>query len=117
MNSDQPRQGRRLPRRFGFPTHLATFAAVTLLLLAVKTISGGDWPLFWPIAVWSVALALHYFVASSYDLDNEWVEERITDLRARSYDFDHIRNIEQRVHDRDASVTPRTGRDRAAKDG
>lgn len=102
--------GRRLPRRFHFPRHLAAFTAVAATALAAELVSGSDWPLFWPLAVWSVALAVHYFLASAYDLDREWVDERIAELRSRSYDFDHIRNIEQRVRDRDPSVTPATER-------
>lgn len=112
MTPDRHRSGRRLPRRFHFPAHLAAFATVAGLLVVAETLSGSDWALFWPLAVWTVLLTVHYFVASSYDLDAGWVDERVTDLRTRSYDFDHIRNIEQRVREHDASVTPPTERDR-----
>ncbi|EDP64485.1 hypothetical protein BAL199_27046 [alpha proteobacterium BAL199] len=51
-------------------------------------------------------LAIHYLIASAYDPDETWIEERIADLRGRSYDLDHIQNIEKRIHERDDSVTP-----------
>lgn len=68
-------------------------------------------PLFWPLAGWVTVLAIHYLVASAYDPDEAWVEERIVDLRGRSYDLDHIQNIEKRIHARDDSVTPPPDRD------
>lgn len=80
-------------------------------LIIVDIWAGPGWLLFWPMAVWSVGLAIHYFIASAYDVNEAWIEERIIDLRSRSYDFDHIRNIEKRVEDKDTSVTPHTERD------
>ena len=116
MTPDRHRPGRRLPRRYRFPAHLAVFAAAVPLLLVAETLSGSTWNLFWPLAAWTVLVTLHYFVASAYDLDNAWVDDRVTDLRARSYDFDHIQNIEQRVREHDASVTPPIEKRRAPKD-
>lgn len=111
MSSHPAPSGHHLPRGFHFVRHLAVYGTVSALALAAEALSGADWPLFWPLAGWAALLAMHYFVASSYDLDGTWVDERISDIRSRSYDFDHIRSIEQRVKDRDASVTPATERD------
>ena len=111
--SDGPAPGGwHLPRRFHFVRHCGVFATVTALALGIRLLTGSDWPLFWPIAIWASALALHYFLASSYDVDSDWIEDRITDLKTRSYDFDHIQNIEQRIQEGDTSVTPPTERRR-----
>lgn len=102
----------RLPRRFHFIRHCGVFAAFAVLVLGARQLTGSDWPLFWPIAGWTSILVLHYFVASSYDLDGDWIDDRVTELRSRSYDFDHIRNIEHRIKKGDTSVTPQTERGR-----
>lgn len=81
------------------------------MLIVIDVLLGPGWVLFWPLAGWSVGLAVHYFIASAYDVNEAWIEERIFDLKSRSYDFDHIRNIEKRIGDKDASVTPHTERD------
>lgn len=109
--------GWHLPRRFHFVRHCGVFVAVVALVAGARLLTGSDWPLFWPIAGWASILVLHYFVASSYDVDGDWIEDRITELQSRSYDFDHIRNIEQRIRKGDASVTPPTerGRDPAVR--
>lgn len=104
--------GRGLPRRFRFAQHLALFAVAGCLLLVAEVSSGEDWPLFWPLGSWGAAVAMHYLVASAYAPDEAWIEERVDDLRARSYDFDHIQNIEQRIRDHDDSVTAPTERGR-----
>jgi hypothetical protein len=111
--SDGPsRPGHRLPRRFYFPRHFAVSGAVTAAALVAEAASGSDWPLFWPLAGWAAVLAIHYFLASSYDPDRDWVDERIADVRGRSYDFDHIQNIEDRIRRHDPSITAPTDRDR-----
>lgn len=112
MNDRPAHPGQHLPRRFHFVRHLAIFGSVVAVTLAAEMLSGSDWRLFWPFAGWAGVLAVHYFLASSYDVDGDWIDDRITDLRSRSYDFDHIQNIERRIKDRDDSITPPTERDR-----
>jgi hypothetical protein len=101
-----------LPSRFYFGRHLAAFVVIVAVLVVADIVIGGGLALFWPLGAWSVLLAIHYFIASAYDVDEAWVDEKIMDLRTRSYDFDHIQNIEQRVKDKDRSVTARIERDR-----
>jgi hypothetical protein len=102
-----------------FNLHARVFAATCAVALAVEWLAGADWPLFWPILIWSVALAMHYFLANALDAndDDDWIEERTLDLRSRSYDFDHIRDIEKRIDEGDASVSPHTERGRKDADG
>ncbi len=111
MTSPSADAGRRLPRRFRFVGHLMVFAAVGLALLLAEFLLDASWHLFWPLFAWSVLLAIHYFVASAFDADDAWVEERIMDVQTRAYDFDHIKNIEKRIEDKDDSITPHTERD------
>lgn len=93
-----------------FRRHAMVFAGVAAAALAAELLAGADWPLFWPILVWSAVLGLHYFLANALDVDQAWVEERTADVRARSYDFDHIRDIEQRIDEGDASLSPHAER-------
>lgn len=87
-----------------FRRHAMIFAGVSAAAVALRWLAGTDWPLFWPVMIWSAALGLHYFLANSLEVDEAWVEERTADLRSRSYDFDHIRDIEQRVDEGDPSL-------------
>lgn len=111
MTPSPDKPGRYFPRRFHFVRHLAVFAIVGPSLLLAEFLFGGDWPLFWPLALWSSALMIHFFVAGAYDPDDDWIEERVFDVRSRSYDFEHIRNIDQRAKNREDSVTGHTVRD------
>ena len=93
------------------------FAVVVSVALAAEIATGSDRALFRPTGTWASALVLHYFVASSYDLERAWIDERTAEIRGRSYDFDHIENIEQRIREHDPSVTPHAGRDRESRRG
>ena len=61
---------------------------------------------FWPVFVWGVLFSLHFFIARTQDVDDEWVQERVDELHYRSYDQGHISDIEKRVEERDHSVRP-----------
>lgn len=117
MSDDAPAEGRRLPRRFRFRQHFWSYVAVSAALLLAELASGADLWIFWPMFTWTVGLSVHYFIASAHDVDEAWLEDRIIDLKSRSYDFDHIRNIEERVVRHDYSVTPHTERDSGPGDG
>jgi hypothetical protein len=99
-----------------FHRHAVVFAGVITAALFLEWITDADWPLFWPILVWSVALGLHYFLTNALNVDQTWVEERTADLLARSYDFDHIRDIEKRIDEKDASLVAHAERDREDAD-
>ncbi|MGZ0188744.1 MAG: 2TM domain-containing protein [Alphaproteobacteria bacterium] len=100
-----------LPRALKFRLHLYLYAAIFVLTVLLNTGFGASLPMFWPLAVWGLAVTVHFFIASSIDVPEEWIEERAEDLRGRSYDFDHIRNIQKRVEKRDKTVTHHLERD------
>jgi hypothetical protein len=93
------------PTRFLFRLHALLFILSSAALLGSEFLFGADWPLFWPLFVWSLLVAIHYFIAGAFDIGEDWANDKILELKGRSYDFDHIRNIEQRVIKRDPSVT------------
>ncbi|MEQ9124886.1 MAG: 2TM domain-containing protein [Alphaproteobacteria bacterium] len=101
MTPDRP----ALPRAKGFRTHFWVFACAFAVTLALNLGLGVGLPMFWPLAAWSVALAIHFFVASAAAVQDEWVDERALELRMRSYDFGHIDDIRDRAADRDRTVT------------
>jgi len=68
----------------------------------VNWATGRGWWSFWPIAVWSVALGVHYLVYKSRTVDERWADERTADLRSKSYDAGHIDTI---VRGTDASAS------------
>jgi hypothetical protein len=70
----------------------------SLLAINVLTFAGRLWA-FWPAFGWGVVLLVHYLFVRSIHVEDEWVEERAGDLRMKSYDFDHIHNIQGRFAD------------------
>ena len=90
--------------------HALAYAAVGGILL-VTNLHGGGWWFFWPVFVWGIVLALHFFYVRSVDVDDQWVSERMGDLRFRSYDLGHVEDIKERVDKRDPSVRPSDERD------
>ncbi len=66
-------------------------------LIAANWATGGGWWSFWPIAVWSVALGVHYLIYKSRTVDERWADERTADLRSKSYDAGHIDTIAREV--------------------
>lgn len=96
----------RLLSRHWLRRHTLLYCLIIGALLAINIYTGGGWWSFWPTLGWGVVLAIHYFVVGSLNIDEAWVDERIQELRDKSYDFDHIRDIERRVEEHDPSVTP-----------
>lgn len=86
--------------------HGMAFGGVVAVLLAANFFFGDGWWSFWPLYAWGLLLTVHFFYVRALDVDDDWVQERTDDLRMRSYDFDHIRDIKQRVVDDDFSVKP-----------
>jgi hypothetical protein len=73
--------------------HVWTFVAGFGILTGSNWATGGGWWSFWPLAVWSVALGVHYLVYKSRTVDEKWADERTADLRSKSYDAGHIDTI------------------------
>ena len=72
--------------------HIALFAIVALSGIALR-LMGAPVPLFWPLGVWFMLLAGHFFFYRSFQVDEEWADDRADRLRRHSYDFQHIREI------------------------
>lgn len=94
-----------------FRWHLLAYILIIGSLLAVNIAGGGRWWSFWPMFGWGVILSAHFFFVRSTEVDDRWVDGRVGELRERSYDFDHIRDIERRKDAGDASVTPHADRE------
>ena len=93
-----------VPGSLLFPKHLLLYTSLTLLML-IAELFGGDWWYFWPMMLWGALLSIHYFIASTLAIDEDWAAEKAIDGRTRSYDFDHIYNIDKRFEQGHDSVT------------
>ena len=89
-----------------FRWHLLAYSVTMGALVAVNIVIGGGWWSFWPMCAWGIGLAFHFFYYKSVIVDEAWVQERTDDMRLRSVDLSHIRDIEDRVDRGDASVRP-----------
>ena len=107
---DDVRQAPPLATRL-YRWHALAYGVLMGGLAAVNIYVGGGWWSFWPMVVWGMVLALHFFFYKSVTVDEDWARERTDDLRLRSYDLSHIQDIEDRVEQRDASVRPGDERD------
>ena len=86
--------------------HLWAYGVGAGVLIAVNWAIGGGWWSFWPLAVWGVALGVHYLIYKSRTVDERWAEARTADLRSKSYDASHIDAI-AREHGTDAPAGKR----------
>ncbi len=105
-----------LPQAAGFPQHVRIFIGVVLVAVLANAALDLGLPLFWPIGAWTALLAIHYFIASSLDVREDWVDEKAEDLRMRSYDFGHIDEIRDRAAKHDPNLTHPTERGRPTDD-
>ena len=78
-----------------FRWHAAAYAAGAAALVLANVIIGGGWWSFWPLAVWSVALGVHYLFHKASAIDERWVDERTAELHSKSYDASHIDRISE----------------------
>jgi hypothetical protein len=76
-----------------FRWHAWAYAAGAAVLVLANVLTGGGWWSFWPLAVWGVALGIHYLFHKTRTVNDAWVEERTADLHSKSYDASHIDRI------------------------
>lgn len=76
--------------------HLGAYGLGIGILLAVDLLALPGWWFFWPTLVWGCLLLLHYFYVKSIQVDRDWVEARVEDVRLNAYDLGHIESIEER---------------------
>ena len=51
------------------------------------------------------------FFSAAFDINEVWTDDRVVDVKTRSYDLGHILNIEHRIDATDDSITPHTERE------
>ena len=51
------------------------------------------------------------FCFGGLDINEVWADDRVVDVKTRSYDLGHILNIEHRIDATDDSITPHTERE------
>lgn len=73
-----------------FRRHLYAFVLGNGALTAINIYSGAPWWAFWPLVVWGLVLMIHFLIFRAATVDEAWVDERIQDLRAKSYDQGHM---------------------------
>ena len=86
-----------LPARFYFRYHALALASAICLLLSIEWVLGARWPWFWPLIIWGLMVSIHYFFSAAFDINEVWADDRVVDVKTRSYDLGHIMNIEQRI--------------------
>ncbi len=79
-----------------FRRHLLAYSVIIGALTVANIVIGGGWWSFWPTCAWGIGLAFHFFYYKSITVDESWVQERTDDMRLRSVDLSHIRDIEDR---------------------
>ena len=42
-------------------------------------------------------VSIHYFFSAAFDINEVWADDRVVDVKTRSYDVGHIMNIEHRI--------------------
>jgi hypothetical protein len=88
--------------------HVLAYLLVIGSLNLVNYLQGPPWWAFWASMGWGVLLAIHYLIYKCMTIDEEWVDERAYQVREHSYDFDHMKDLEQRIIDDDFSVRAHT---------
>ena len=79
-----------------FPRHLRVFVVVMGLLLLYNLIGGaGNW-LFWLMVIWGSALVLHYMYVKSLSVDDDWANDKASDILDNASDRGHMESILER---------------------
>ena len=94
-----------------YRVHLWTFVLGNVLLTFVNIYTGAPWWALWPLLIWGVAFSVHFFVYKSLTVSDKWADERIDDLRWKSYDLGHVEDLEDRIRADDFSTRPAHRRD------
>ena len=79
-----------------FRIHAVAFVAGVIVLVVADYLIAQSWWSLWPIVVWSLAFAAHYFYRKARGVDESWAEERAADVHSKSYDASHIDSITAR---------------------
>ena len=91
--------------------HKWLFIAGNVLLHVINISQGAPWWALWPLLIWGVLFSVHFFFYKSVTVDEEWADERIDELRWKSYDLGHVEDLEDRIRGDDFSTRPAHRRD------
>ena len=53
----------------------------------------GDWSLFWPIMIWTLAYMIHFLIFKGNHIDEDWVTDRVERITDEAKDLSHIEAI------------------------
>lgn len=86
--------------------HFLAFAGVSIVLVAVDLLfSEARW-FYWPVMIWSAVLGVHFLYCKTLSVDDSWAEERTDNIRYKSYDLGHIRDIEDSYKESQSAGEP-----------
>ncbi len=88
--------------------HGLGYCAVLLVLTIAYFLVPGDWNLFWPMLIWTVALIVHHLIVKSLVTDQDWVSERSSTILHNATDLSHIKSIRERHESRVSRSRPDT---------
>ena len=91
--------------------HAITFWVGNVLLTLVNIYMGAPWWALWPLSGWGLLFSIHFFIYKSLTVDEAWSDDRIEELRWRSYDLGHVEDLEDRIRADDFSTRPAHRRD------
>ncbi len=94
-----------------FPRHRITYVVVIGGLTIFNMLDGPPWWAVWPMMIWGLVLLIHLCIVKACQADDEWVAQRALELRYKSYDFGHMKDLERRIGERDFSVEPYSDQD------
>jgi 2TM domain-containing protein len=83
-----------------FRIHAVAFVAGVIGLATADYLISKSWWSLWPIVLWSVAFAAHYFFRKARSVDENWAQERAADLHSKSYDASHMDSIAKRYDEK-----------------
>jgi len=92
MNAPETAPGtaaRALARR-AYRRHLYAFVVGNGVLTAINVYTGAPWWAFWPLIAWGLVLTIHFLIFRAATVEDAWVDERVQDLREKSYDLGHM---------------------------
>ena len=86
-----------------FRWHLVLFV---VLMVPALWVTWNDPGTYWPAIGWSVVLVVHFLIAKTLNVDDDWGEARAYDLRQKTYDHKHINQVVDSAVDGDPDDDP-----------
>lgn len=87
-----PFSGFWLIERF-YKVHSVSYGSAVLLWALAVAFIPGEWSLFWPIMIWTIAYMVHFLIFKATHVDEEWIEDRVERINDEAKDLSHIEAI------------------------